>query len=957
MQDFSLHFAKDVTSKTNHSWESGEMLDAVTPTTKKLLRYWFSEEFTSLRPSLNFHEGQRQAILNTIYLHEVLGVKTLKETYEKISPDLLLESGMMSELAKDKYDVPKYAIKMATGTGKTWVLQALLIWQYLNAVHEDHATGYSKNFLVIAPGLIVYERLIDALRGRRFENGEGRDFETTDLFTCRELFIPEEYRDTVFGFLRNAVKTKEELTKGASGNGLIAITNWHALAMDDEDTDTSTSQGLDIDPQVLVSDILPARPGTSAGNSLDVLDGGLGRGAELEYLRSLPDLVVFNDEAHRVREETKWHQSLAYIASAHKTYVQVDFSATPYEMVRNQKQYFPHIIVDFDLKAAILQGLVKTLVLDKRVELAAQELDYKAERDENNNVVDISDGQRLMLRAGLKKLRILEEHFVNLASGHNKYPKMMVVCEDTNVVPKVTEFLRSEGLGEQDVLEIHSNKQGEVKPDEWETIKGRLFSLDKHASPKVVVSVLMLREGFDVSNICVIVPLRSTQSGILLEQTIGRGLRLMWREPEFQDLKDENRKRLLFEKKEPSNYFDILSIIEHPRFVEFYKDLLENGLAGIDASDFEEKDKTQVSGDIVTSSLRSSYRDYDFAYPIIVKDTEKIITKKHYDASKLPSFAVFTIEQLKRLIPQQERFISQEAIKATRFGDYDVHGGVMTADSYNDYLARLVNRIMTLVGSADIAARRNASDVRYPLLQIQAPAVAQLADQYIRTKLFNTVIDPFEDNNWRLLLIKDVAEFVVHKLAGYILQLQETSEEGQVEVLHRLISEVAELKVRESASVETTKTVYERTPFPSHSGGMEKAFIEYADSDTSVDAFVKLVEHQHTYIRFRYLRDDGMISHYYPDFLVRCGSTIYIVETKSTTDLNHPNVKRKQKAVLSWKDRINALPESARDGFLWEYVLLGETTFYDWKNKGGRMGDLLEYAKVRNAEVARTLFE
>ena len=70
----------------------------------------------------------------------------------------------------------------------------------------------------------------------------------------------------------------------------------------------------------------------------------------------------------------------------------------------------------------------------------------------------------------------------------------------------------------------------------------------------------MLREGFDVNNICVIVPLRSTTSYILLEQVIGRGLRLMWREPVYTEIKDENREKLLVRKQEPDNYLDILGI-------------------------------------------------------------------------------------------------------------------------------------------------------------------------------------------------------------------------------------------------------------------------------------------------------------------------------------------------------------------------------------------------------------
>jgi type III restriction enzyme len=69
-------------------------------------------------------------------------------------------------------------------------------------------------------------------------------------------------------------------------------------------------------------------------------------------------------------------------------------------------------------------------------------------------------------------------------------------------------------------LEIHSNKKGEIKEDERKALKNKLFSIDKGKHPKVIISVLMLREGFDVNNICVIVPLRASTSGILLEQTI-----------------------------------------------------------------------------------------------------------------------------------------------------------------------------------------------------------------------------------------------------------------------------------------------------------------------------------------------------------------------------------------------------------------------------------------------------
>ena len=89
--------------------------------------------------------------------------------------------------------------------------------------------------------------------------------------------------------------------------------------------------------------------------------------------------------------------------------------------------------------------------------------------------------------------------------------------------------------------------------------------MDRHQAPRVIVSVLMLREGFDVNNICVIVPLRASAAGILLEQTIGRGLRLMWRGHEYDDIKRENR-ALIRNGKTPASMIDILSIVEHPAF-------------------------------------------------------------------------------------------------------------------------------------------------------------------------------------------------------------------------------------------------------------------------------------------------------------------------------------------------------------------------------------------------------
>ena len=218
------------------------------------------------------------------------------------------------------------------------------------------------------------------------------------------------------------------------------------------------------------------------------------------------------------------------------------------------------------------KGLVKSIALEKGKEVAALPLEFTAERDDSGALA-LSEGQRVMLRAGLQRLSILETQFAETDSS--KHPKLMVMCEDTTVVPLVEEFMLAEGFSQDDLLSVHSGKKAELGEKDWAEVRERLFALDSHASPKIVISVLMLREGFDVNSICVIVPLRSASASILLEQTVGRGLRLMWRgDPAIDEMKAESRQRLR-EKKEPNNYFDMLFIVEHPRFQEFYDELLD----------------------------------------------------------------------------------------------------------------------------------------------------------------------------------------------------------------------------------------------------------------------------------------------------------------------------------------------------------------------------------------------
>jgi type III restriction enzyme len=943
--------------------EPTELLDQVTPTTSELLRFWFQQDYCDLR-FLNFHTGQRSAILHTIYAHEVLRTRRLVDLYEAVAPEALLQGQVLSQVSRAVHAHPKYCAKMATGTGKTWVLNALLIWQYLNRAADPADGRFTSNFLLVAPGLIVYDRLLDSFLGKE-RDGE-RDFETSDIKSTEALFVPDTYRDPVFSFLQSSVVTKEDIGRKATGGGMIAITNWHLLAgQEDPDFVPDTeAAGLDADPKSVVESIFPLTPGMSTGNALDVLDRRFARGGPLQSLKDLTDLVVFNDEAHHIHDirregevtEVEWQRSLTEIAStkAHR-FIQIDFSATPYNQVTSGrdkgKAYFPHIVVDFDLTAAMSAGLVKSLALDKRREIAALPLDFRAERDVDNKVVGLSQGQRVMIRAGLTKLRILEDRFAE--TRPDKPPKLLIVCEETAVTPHVVEFLQAEGLGEDDVLAVDSNRKGEMTKAAWDATRERLFDVDRHPQPKAIVSVLMLREGFDVNNICVIVPLRSSQAQILLEQTLGRGLRLMWRgDDQIDELKRETRERFR-NRQEPTNFFDVLFVVEHPAFAEFYEELLSEGLAG-ELGD--ESDSVDPTGDLIAVDLREDYAQFDFEIPLLVREADEEMRAPSLDPLALPVGKFHEqFDLLKRAVGNGDQFVSHDAQTGTQYGDYRVNGGVMTATGYNDYLSRMTTRISEALGSGITkSAKQYQANAKFPLLQAYRPLLAGWIDTYIRGRLFAQAFDPMIDENWRVLLIDDVAHGLAGTFATALTELAANETVATAEVRHRWLSEVRSISARASSSVEVQKCIYPLLPIPRHAGGLERVFVEWIDADTSVEALAKIHEYRHDFLHRPYLKADGMPASYSPDFLVRTSDAVYVVETKAQSALSDENVQRKQRAALAWIDELNKLDPADRSDREWHYVLLGERTVKEWKEKNARPKDLLEFARLRHTSVGQS---
>jgi type III restriction enzyme len=369
---------------------------------------------------------------------------------------------------------------------------------------------------------------------------------------------------------------------------------------------------------------------------------------------------------------------------------------------------------------------------------------------------------------------------------------------------------------------------------------------------------------------------------------------------------------------------------------------------------FHPRGGREVLGDIIKVGLKSDYQKYDLFWPTILRDSDEELVETEIDVTKLESFKLYPLAELKKFFSKDgERFVAEEMTVKTRFGEHVVDAALFKSQSYNEYIQKIVGVVVNRI--ARVSARREKV---FPTLQVNDVAIASVADEYIRMQLFGSNFNPFEDNNWKILLLKNglVTNHIVKAISEAIFSMQQAVEPTEAKVEKQYFSNVPELRMRENFSVPIEKTIYERLPFPSNKGNFEKNFMEYVDSDAEIEAFTKVNEYYHRFATIPYIRTDGLISHYSPDFILRTRAKIYLVETKADKDLNDENVRRKQLATLDWVKRINALPVEDRDKREWFYILIGENNFYSLKENNASIEEICELAKINDAKIKGILF-
>ena len=519
----------------------------ISETSKRLLEYWFEETHIINNEIFHFRFAQKEAIETLIYLYEVQKIrdnallaekymdeiayhndlftnrKTILETAKekRILTRVVPETGLIANQELPPLDLTRYCVKSATGSGKTFVMAFLTVWSYFHKKFEKDS-DLSKTILIIAPNVIVYERLkVDFENGRVFY-----DFP----------FIPKEWKyDWQMSFIMRDDQVK------TSTDGTLYLTNIHQIY-------ESREYGFDETDEMPVGRLLGQKPQKdSTASWLTSL---------YERIKKHDELIIINDEAHHVHDdELAWYKSIMNLHENLKSKNQkglsllFDLSATPKDQ---NGTYFPWIITDYPLAQAIEDKIVKTPLIVHQTDKTTPD---------GKNITNAYNAYYEWIKIALERYKEHEECYGKLGQK----PVLFIMSEDTKEAEQIADGIKGlAGFNKKDeVLIIHTNKDGTLSKDskKLDQLREAARLIDEKSSKiKVVVSVLMLREGWDVKNVSIILGLRpfTSKANILPEQAIGRGLRLM------QNLGPD--------------YTQILEIIGTDKFEEFVRELEKEGV-------------------------------------------------------------------------------------------------------------------------------------------------------------------------------------------------------------------------------------------------------------------------------------------------------------------------------------------------------------------------------------------
>jgi type III restriction enzyme len=512
-------------------WVRSEYTQAPHPisdTTRALLDHWFSTPHRMADGSFfGWYPHQRRAVETVIYLYEACRARRLAD----------LSAVVRSEVGDQRDPWPKLGLWMATGSGKTKVMSLLAAWAFLNEKLEGARLGLGSTGLIVAPNLVVLERLLTD-----FAPSEP---DVPNIFRADPI-IPRQFERVWDLRIIHPDDVPGELVPGQS---TLMLSNIQRLQVQADRAEGEAEAG-DEEPEEQ-ADLFGSLFGPAVPKDL-----GVGATRLWDLVASAGRLFVMNDEAHHVHDEQRhaeaeqrararpederelaWHRTLVKAHAASPLGLQLDFSGTLFEEPRGPRARpvpFRHTVFYYSLPQARDDNVVKRAKLARlEVKAADGRTDYVVPRVDSS-ASHAWDKYRLMLQAGIAEWKKAQGDLNE--RGLERKAVLFVVCEDARKeAPEIAKGF--EEWQEEDasmpfqgrVLEIHIGRKELENEEAWAKVKDAVKKVDSLDNPySVVVSVLMLREGWDVRNVKVIVPLRPCTSRTLTEQVLGRGLRKMF---------------------------------------------------------------------------------------------------------------------------------------------------------------------------------------------------------------------------------------------------------------------------------------------------------------------------------------------------------------------------------------------------------------------------------------------
>lgn len=865
-------------------------------------------------------ENIKQRLSLRIPLQEALDILTHLSAELELQKEVDLEAELEKVQAlyptctDFEREFPSICYSIATGVGKTRLMGACISYLYLSK-------GI-KNFFVLAPNLTIYNKLIED-----FGNSSNPKY--------------------VFNGIAEFVHNKPVIITGDNYNQVSSLFD-------------ETEVRINIfNVSKFARETKPVKEGgRNMAPRIKRLSEYLGQ-SYWDYLSKLNDLVILMDEAHRYHAD-KSKDAINEL----KPILGIELTATPIDEKGNQ---FRNVVYEYSLAKALTDGLyVKNPTIAKRRDFnpAGRSIE-EIEKIKLEDAVSIHEDtkQELKLYALNTGRRLVK-------------PFILVVCRDTTHAKSVYDLVSSNdfynGTFENKVLQIDSTTRNE------ELIEQQFVSLENEDNEiEIVIHVNMLKEGWDVTNLYTIVPLRAANASILVEQTIGRGLRLP-----FSGERTGNEKVDKLTVVAHDNFDTVIAAAQDPNSI-----LNKMNFVEIDASQLTERVEVVTVQNTFTQSIEKEQEVVDkIVEPEKKQKQQNIVDAKKVLVNVIPFFN--TNSQVKKVDDLMKPEVRAQVMQAVEKELYSGQG--------NLFATQIVAEAVVLYEKLVTDFKNNIIEIpRMDLVQGEVTAsfddfdldssgfnYDQLNEEIVRIGLKDRKTDFIDVKKGvyygkpEKLLISELINFseidydtnadLLHKLAKQaIAELHSNLKEGEdlntlVFQWRQLIANRMYLQMMDNFKLHEPDYIkpnvkpftkiedwnfttlknegrkdYRDESFPASQvpkfvfSGFEKScHFEYKFDSRTEQTLSFILENDKDVIRwlrpapnqFRiYWKHNSRI--YEPDFVVETADCIYLLEPKASNEVASEDVQAKAQAALKYCNYATEYT-AEHGGKPWKYVLI-----------------------------------